>query len=121
MISIKEAKEISITKWERNLYDFNSHEFCEADEKLKNFHKKYNTLRNYFSCGFCFRYGMNFETTHKIECCKKCELGKTEAKICLYANSLYSFIEESEEDGIKIKVAIKQLIEIIKNIPEEDE
>lgn len=120
IISIKEAKEISIAKWERKLFDFNELMYDEYNKKLTEFHNKYPSLRNHFSCGFCYRHGVNFETTHKLNNCKNCELGKTEAKICIEDGSLYDFIEESGEDEDTIKDAIEQLIRIIKEIPDEE-
>lgn len=119
MISIKEAKEISIAKWTRELDD-NSEDYFTASDKMKYFSKKYPDLITHHSCGFCLRHGFNWNAHGTDKCCQNCELASTEAKACILDGSLYSFIEESEENNFQIELAIKQLIQIIKDIPDEE-
>lgn len=115
MISIKLAKEISIAKWEDELG------IKESTIKLKEYQNQYSTLRNHHNCGFCLRYGYSYETHSAKNICSKCEISSTPAKCCLNDDSLYNYITESDDDYENIEEAIKELIEIIKNIPEEDE
>lgn len=116
MISIKLAKEISIAKWESEL-ESNIGPYYKL---LRQYRTDYPELFEHHSCGFCLRHGfsMSQHGTHAI--CKKCEITKSSAKCCLQDDSLYNLIEEVY-DGIEREETIRKLIEIIKNIPEEDE
>ena len=114
MISIKLAKEISLIKWNAELND------CGYLYELKeNFPDLYNEIRNHFGCGFCLRHGYShYDKENEIKC-NNCEFGKIAGK-CTEEDSLYDKIDNSIEEE-ESKKLIKELIEIIKNIPEEDE
>jgi hypothetical protein len=113
MISIKKAKEISIAKWESELLN------TEAEETLQNFKQEYPTLAMHHSCGFCLRHGFSLDQHGSRDYCEKCELANSPAKDCLHPDSLYNVIEDLE--GFEKQDAIRELLEIIKDIPEEDE
>jgi hypothetical protein len=114
MISIKLAKEISLLKWEGELNDINNKKIIEA---------LYPNAHEYFYCGFCIRHNYS-NYPSDITKCLNCEIAASPAKSCLNDDSLYNKIENLDcyEEEIDLKnEAIKEMIEIIKNIPEEDE
>ncbi len=109
MISIKLAKEISLLKWEGELNDINN------NNKIKDL---YPEAHNYYYCGFCIRHNYSNYPEDRDNCLN-CEIAKSKAKNCLDDGSLYNLIEDSKED-LRTEL-IKEMIEIIKNIPEDDE
>lgn len=114
-ISIKLAKEISLVKWEAELN--NCSYLYELKEKFPDL---YNEIKDHFDCGFCLRHGYNHYDKENISKCNNCEFGKIAGK-CTEDDSLYNRIGDSEEESEESEELIKELIEIIKNIPEEDE
>lgn len=110
MISIKLAKEISILKWEGELNLIPS-VHLEIEKLYPNAHA-------YFYCGFCIRheYSNFISDNHK---CLNCEIGLSSAKYCLNDDSLYNKIVKAE-CGTEYPELVKELIEIIKNIPENE-
>jgi hypothetical protein len=112
MISIKLAKEISLLKWEGEL---NGVSYKKLIEGL------YPNAHEYFYCGFCIRRNYS-NYPSDVTKCLNCEIALSPAKSCLNSDSLYNKIEENDGDYICDKRPfIKEMIEIIKNIPEEDE
>lgn len=113
MISIKLAKEISLIKWNAELNDGDY--LYELKEKFPDL---YDEIKIHFSCGFCLRHDyVHYDKENEIKC-NNCEFGKIAGK-CTEENSLYDKIDFSDEE--ESKKLIEELIEIIKNIPEEDE
>ena len=114
MISIKLAKEISLLKWEGELNNC-SKTHKEIIESL------YPSSHAYFYCGFCIRRGYSNYLSDNNKCLN-CEITLSSAKCCLNDDSLYNKIEELDcFDKIDLKnKAIKEMIEIIKNIPENE-
>jgi hypothetical protein len=110
-INIKLAKEISLLKWYGELHDkSNNLEIVDL----------YPDARCHFYCGFCIRHDYNYND-HNSDVCKNCEIGLSQAGICVNNNSLYDKIIEEEEDyEYKIEL-IKEFIEIINNIPEDED
>jgi len=119
MISIKLAKEISLVKWRLQLEDSCILEVSENKARLLKFRDEYPTLYNHHNCGFCLRHGYSIDDRNPNNCIN-CEISRSEAKCCLEDNSLYSQIEEKCFSDEERKQAIKQLIAIIENIPEND-
>ena len=124
MISIKLAKEISLLKWEGELNN------CGYTHELnKKFPDLYYEIRNHFSCGFCVRHDYK-DFSHDNKRCLNCEIANSKAECCLNENSLYSrikkcgdscdTIEEEENNQELQRELIKEMIEIIKNIPENE-
>lgn len=112
MISIKLAKEISLIKWNTELNDYSY--FHELKEKFSDL---YDEIRNHFSCGFCLRHDYShYDKENEIKC-NNCEFGKIAGK-CTEKDSLYDKIENSIEE--ESKKLIEELIEIIKNISEDE-
>ena len=112
MISIKLTKEISLLKWEGELNGVNNKKLIEG---------LYPNAHEYFYCGFCIRHNYS-NYPSDITKCLNCEIALSPAKSCLNDDSLYNKIEELEFDEQDLRnEAIKEMIEIIKNIPEEDE
>lgn len=115
MINTKLAKEISIAKWESEL-DGNVGPYYTL---LKQYRKDYPTLTEHHSCGFCLRHGFSYSTHENRTICNNCELANSAAKCCLNNDSLYNLIEE-EYSGTERDDAIRELIDIIKSIREDE-
>ena len=112
MISIKLAKKISLLKWEGELNDISNKKTIEA---------LYPDAHEHFYCGFCIRHNYS-NYPIDINKCLNCEIALSPAKSCLNEDSLYNKIEESEFDDQDLRNdSIKEMIEIIKNISEENE
>lgn len=111
MISIKLAKEISLLKWEGELDNV-----CN-NNKIKDL---YPDAYNHYHCGFCIRHNYRIFPDDKDKCLN-CEIALSPAKNCLESDSLYSRLEKSSYCGEYSSVLVKEMIEIIKNIPEDDE
>lgn len=110
MISIKLAKEISLLKWEGELNEVNNNNKIE---------KLYPKASDYFYCGFCIRH--NYQLFPRdVDKCLNCEIALSPAKNCLEEDSLYNKIDEANFNT-EYPELVKEMIEIIKNIPEEDE
>lgn len=109
MISIKEAKRLSLIKWRGELNDTPDYSGL----------KDYPNLREHFYCGFCLRHGYTYPDTKNV--CKNCELALTNAGVCSKDGSLYDRIENIETDVTVRDSLIQELIEIIENIPEDGE
>ena len=113
-ISIKLAKEISLKKWNAEL------EGTPYESSLKEEYPELD-LFDYFYCGFCYRHRYSYRSD--IELCENCELSKTDALGCTEVKSLYNRIVDYDEDNetVNRRTLIKELIEIIENIPEDEE
>ena len=115
-IDIKTAKEISLIKWEGELSQ------KEYSSILNN---KYPGLKliEHFYCGFCVRHEFS-EFPTDVYKCKNCEISKVCGECCedgsLY-DKINNIIEDYNTDGELSEECIyliKELIEVIKNIPE---
>jgi hypothetical protein len=109
MISVKLAKKISLLKWEGEL---------DGAVNYSEINKLYPAAAKHFNCGFCIRHGFSDYPKDEYKCLN-CELAPTSAGICLNHDSLYNKIEKSF--GSDSDDLIKELIEVIKSIPDEDE
>ena len=91
--------------------------------KLSEFKEIYPQLIDYHNCGFCLKNNFTWNSPNRDEICNNCEIGKSPAKPCIDEESLYDTIMEldyEDDDYINKKYdLISDLIEIIKNIPDE--
>lgn len=111
MISVQEAKRLSLIKWECELHGTNYRDILEEMEP---------TISTYFHCGFCLRHGYDYYNRNN-GFCDNCEVKTSPALGCCDNNSLYERIilcDELNNPGIK-EILIKKFIEILKNIPDE--
>lgn len=106
MISIKEAKRLSLLKWNGELID--SPDYSGLND--------YPNLNDYFYCGFCLRHGYTCPENSSV--CDDCEIALSAAGNCTRGDSLYNRIEEVETDYDKRQESIRELIQIIENIPD---
>ena len=115
MISIKEAKDISIENWKYKL---------NVDNNLSYYLEKYPDLIDYYKCGFCYRHGFSNQLTSKRERhekCNSCELAYSDALPCLSKESLYNQLTDYEDDNEEYSPdLVNKLIEIISQIPEDE-
>jgi len=109
MISIKEAKEISLIKWNGEL---NETEYFSIISKLN------PKAKNHFYCGFCLRHGYGYSCNQ--EACIACGIGQSEAVCCSESHSLYDQIENEGMYFDEKQELIRQFIQIIENIPDEE-
>ena len=121
-ISIKEAKELSLLKWEYVLKNplkrYYNDEIHYPPEYSKELISKLKT--QYFNCGFCYRH--DYRSPLNSINCKDCEFGKIAGK-CLQDDSLYNMYLDafSENDYNLFQKAAIKIIEAIKSIDEDEE
>lgn len=97
----------------------NVSEIYELSEQIENLHPE---ALCYFECGFCIRHG--YTGSFEYVKCENCEITKSPAGCCLDDDSLYDKIINCDDNPIPEitkEELIEQFIEIIKNIPEENE
>ena len=117
-LSIKDAKIISLIKWETIKETKNDSDYKPI---LRHTYPEI-LLEKFYYCGFCCRHNFTYVHDEKTPC-SKCEFAKAIGHSCVDDNSIYLKIMDRLDEEIFdefFEESINLLIETIKNISENE-